>query len=309
MTALWYNFSINKCTRDAQTSGYVTKTRGGVLMDEIVTQSPNCGIYKITNTINGMVYIGQSRRINLRFKEHKSGERKQHNYFIHNAIDKYGVENFSFEIIEVCQIDQLNMLEIKYIAEYNSLKPNGYNLELGGNANKVVSDETKSKMSLSKRGEKHNFYGTRRSDTTKQRISLGNSEPVNQYTESGVYIQTFPSQNAVMLATGRASHISDCCKGKRRLACGYQWRYADQGNKDIDPARNKAYNVSQSHKTILAFLREKPVSQFTKDGVYIATFDSAKKAGLATGTNWKVISACRTGKKKAAGGFVWRYAK
>lgn len=309
MIRMWYN-QVNKCTRDAFTSRCVTKALGGASMDKIVTQSPVCGIYKITNLVNGMSYIGQSRRIAMRFREHKSGERKQHNYFIHNAINKYGIDNFTFEVIEECSVDQLNALEIKYIANYSSLKPNGYNLNKGGNSRKDISDETRMRMSLSKQGEKHNYYGTHRSEITKHRISTSKSNPVNQYTIDGRYIETFESTSIATAKLGvnlRSSHIMECCKGNRRLAHGFQWRLSDHETGNISPARNRA-PVPDSQKITLSICHEKPVSQFTKSGVYIATFDSAKKAGEATETNWKVISACRTGKKKSAGGFVWRYA-
>jgi group I intron endonuclease len=58
------------------------------------------GIYKITNKINGKVYIGQSINIERRWKEHISDKRK--NSLIHLAIEKYGEKNFNFEIIEEC---------------------------------------------------------------------------------------------------------------------------------------------------------------------------------------------------------------
>ena len=56
------------------------------------------GIYKITNLINGHIYIGQSINIERRFREHKNGSE----LIVDKAIKKYGVENFSFDIIEEC---------------------------------------------------------------------------------------------------------------------------------------------------------------------------------------------------------------
>lgn len=88
------------------------------------------GIYKITNKINNKSYIGQSINIEARWKQHiytNSGS------WIHMALTKYGVENFSFEILQECNVDELNSLECKYIQEYNTLYPNGYNRASGGN--------------------------------------------------------------------------------------------------------------------------------------------------------------------------------
>lgn len=84
------------------------------------------GIYKITNLINGKIYIGQSVHIERRWQEHCQPSTKS---MISNAIKKYGKENFSFQIIEECPIEKLNEKEAFYIKQFNSLSPNGYNIE------------------------------------------------------------------------------------------------------------------------------------------------------------------------------------
>ena len=94
-----------------------------------------CGIYKITNLINEKIYIGQSVDINYRFNNHKSEsfnpKSNAYNTAIHRAIRKYGIENFSFEVIEECTKELLSEREIYWIAYYNSYE-NGYNSTLGG---------------------------------------------------------------------------------------------------------------------------------------------------------------------------------
>ena len=87
------------------------------------------GIYKITNLKNNKIYIGQSKDIQRRWNEHKYDER--HNSPIHNAIKKYGIDNFQFEVIEECSLQELNERE-KYWIEYYDSYNNGYNLTLGG---------------------------------------------------------------------------------------------------------------------------------------------------------------------------------
>lgn len=82
------------------------------------------GIYKITNKINNKSYIGQSVHIEIRWREHiRKGN------LIHKAIKKYGVNNFTFEILEECKINELNEKEEYYIKKYNTIIPNGYNIE------------------------------------------------------------------------------------------------------------------------------------------------------------------------------------
>lgn len=95
-------------------------------------------IYKITNNINNKIYIGQTikARPTDRFSQHRylarhSGQEKSISY-LHQAMAKYGVDNFSFEIIENIENDKLNEREQYWIAQYNSLVPQGYNLTIGG---------------------------------------------------------------------------------------------------------------------------------------------------------------------------------
>ena len=82
------------------------------------------GIYKITNKINGKAYIGQSVCLERRFAEHKRRSEQQ----IDQAIQKYGIENFTFEVIEECNAEELNDREEYWTLHYNSIVPNGYNI-------------------------------------------------------------------------------------------------------------------------------------------------------------------------------------
>lgn len=90
-------------------------------------------IYKITNLINNKVYIGQTVHPNKRWWEHQQRAKTHYDaYPIHLAINKYGAENFSFEILE--WTDQYDDEEARFIKEYNSISPNGYNLIEGGHS-------------------------------------------------------------------------------------------------------------------------------------------------------------------------------
>lgn len=88
-------------------------------------------IYQITNLINGKIYIGQTNNIARRWSNHKTCNSPS--MAIAKAIKKYGVDNFKFEILyRNIPIEQIDELEIKTIAEKNSLVPNGYNISKGG---------------------------------------------------------------------------------------------------------------------------------------------------------------------------------
>lgn len=100
-------------------------------------------IYKITNSINNKVYIGQTiTTLKHRFSQHKcSALNKERKNALYNAIRKYGIENFFIENIETLPNNLLNQREQYWIKFYNSYK-NGYNSTIGGdNGVPKFSDE------------------------------------------------------------------------------------------------------------------------------------------------------------------------
>lgn len=152
------------------------------------------GIYYILNKINNKIYIGSSTRINRRFYEHKYFLDKgiHVNKHLQNAWNKYGEDNFEFGVIETVNGNKEDLRDIEqiwmdYFSSYN--EDSGYNISAfaegsGGyivsdqtreklrNAHigKKVSEETKQKLSLQRRGELNNFFGKRHTEETKQKI-------------------------------------------------------------------------------------------------------------------------------------------
>ena len=104
-------------------------------------------IYKIINTVNSKVYIGQTtRNIKVRWNEHLrkrfDENSKRYNLHLYKSIRKYGKDAFTIEAIECCDNDLLNDKEVFWIKHYNSADPNcGYNLTLGGNGTKSINYE------------------------------------------------------------------------------------------------------------------------------------------------------------------------
>lgn len=140
------------------------------------------GIYKITYNKDGRCYIGQSINIEHRLKEHKNCEGQS---YIHNAIKKYGLSNFTFEVIEECSRQELDEKECYWIKFYNSYE-NGFNQTKGGQ-------------------------------------SFGNEVAVDCFNFNGDRIATYLSIAEAEEATG-SHHISSCINGDRKQSGGYQWK-------------------------------------------------------------------------------------
>jgi group I intron endonuclease len=131
-------------------------------------------IYKITNNTTNLSYIGQcvshfsnGRKHGYlnRWKTHiKNSKNKNDCRLLGNSINKYGENDFTITLVEICNLEELNKKEAYYINHFNTLHPNGYNLMTGGGNGRIHSEETKQKMSISRTGKKF-------SKETKEKIS------------------------------------------------------------------------------------------------------------------------------------------
>lgn len=148
-------------------------------------------IYKITNTVTNKCYIGQTRSHRLnhkkyrpfgylgRFKDHISeafSNKKNMSRYLNSSIQKYGPDNFKCERLLICEIEELNALEQKYISELNTKYPNGYNLTDGGKTFCKFKTEliTLVPQPTAKR------KGSKRSDETKALMSMRSKEAKNE---------------------------------------------------------------------------------------------------------------------------------
>jgi len=144
-------------------------------------------IYKATNKINGKVYIGFDSSWPNRLIDHKNNYSKK-NFKFYQAIRKYGWDNFEWETIYQSKDGEhcLKNMESNFIEQYDSFK-NGYNSTLGGEGTlgwaKIITEETRKKMSLGQLGKKMNedirkkisntLKGKPKSIETKLKMSAG----------------------------------------------------------------------------------------------------------------------------------------
>ena len=112
-------------------------------------------IYKITNTVNGKAYIGQTIHdaVKGRIDKHLNGK-PNGSRLVRRAVKKYGKDAFAYEILHDGIIPEfLDTLEIEAINQFNTIAPHGYNLETGG-SNGSPSEVTRRKISESLSGRK-----------------------------------------------------------------------------------------------------------------------------------------------------------
>jgi len=192
-------------------------------------------IYRITNKINGMMYVGQTTKTSVytRFVGHYKETRN--NRHVSNAIRKYGKDNFSVEEIAIATSkDELNNLEVYYVDYFNTMAPNGYNHRAGGNQNGKCSDELRKKISVAKAG-KPNLKRRGEERSTEQRIKisrgLGGSpiKMINVTTKEEKVLQT---AHEGKLYGHNPSNIVQICKksSKRRISKGCTFEYIIDAN-------------------------------------------------------------------------------
>jgi group I intron endonuclease len=277
-----------------------------------------CGIYKIENLINGKIYIGKSVNIKNRFQNHKSESfnEKSNAYdtAIHRAIRKYGIESFSFEVIEKCSREDLSNREKYWIEFYNSFGK-GYNLTLGGEGvptanEKQIRELWDEGLSIGEifdktKYNKHTIINilqnypkySRKESNRRGRINAFKNKirPVIQYDYDGEFVQEYSSAKEASKISGINDNlIRACLCGEQKSAGHYQWRYK------FDDAPLKYEPKTENQK--------KPVLQFDKNRNLIAEYcsisEAAKSVGLSNPTS--IIISCKS-KTRTASGYIWRY--
>lgn len=132
------------------------------------------GIYCIKNTINNKVYIGRTkcfyRRCHQYLYDFKSRSIGHLNDYLFNSLRKYGIENFTFTVVEYCTLDQIQEKELFWIKSFEStVSKKGYNLRLDVNGSMKTDGRTSDK--ISKRLKREWSQGVRKDHSLKLRMS------------------------------------------------------------------------------------------------------------------------------------------
>ncbi len=213
------------------------------------------GIYKIVNKINNKIYVGSTlKSFKIRFNAHVHLLRRNlhENSILQNAWNKYGENNFIFEIIESIdniEPNQLLVLEQKYINRYNSLNRNyGYNICLVGKSR--IGTKWSEESKLNRSGDKNPMYGkgylrkgvlnpmygktltqSHKNNMSKSLLGVKKpiigillSKPVIMLDKNNNILNTYLSCTEATNKT-KILHISEVCNGKRKSAGGFIWKW------------------------------------------------------------------------------------
>lgn len=300
-----------------------------------------CGIYKITNKINGKSYIGQSVDILRRWRTHRTlafdSSQKGYEYPLYRAIRKYGLENFSFEVLEECDQKELDKKEQEYILFYNSFS-NGYNQDEGGascvHIQKLSEEDVfriydlLANSSLSQKDiadlYKVGMDVISTINNGKSRYHEGINYPVRQNKSPDNYCLRCKKK-----ISSTARYCRDCYAYSNRKVNRpskeelYSFLVINKGNFTL---AGKKYGVSANsvkkwcrnynlpfytvdYKPIIVkqvASAPKAVAQVDKEtSEILATYSSIYEAERCTGI-FHISDVCN-GKRKTAGGFIWKF--
>lgn len=207
-------------------------------------------IYVITNDINGKQYVGKTNNsIEQRFKEHISDSKKRRceNRPLYAAMNKYGVEHFSIEMLEECSSEDSSERETYWIQQLNTYGNTGYNATLGGDSKHYYDYNELSQAYLELGTVKavcdkyHCDRHTVQVACKENDVKILSGQDYNKINRSkkvkmidkntGNVLKVFPSCRAASreIAGNNSGyiHISKVCKGKEKTAYGYKWEFVE----------------------------------------------------------------------------------
>lgn len=195
-----------------------------------------CGVYKITNIINGNFYIGASVDIrgmySIHLNRHVGKFKDSHNFY--KEIYEYGKENFELEILKLCDRSELLINEQYYYdilnPSYNKVRPAIHNF-IHEDVRKLASKNSNDEFHVKARIDKYNTEEY--THIFRKEIHKDIMRAVRMYSDESL-IMEFDSirdagrwirENTDYSAKSSQSKIKEVCDGKRKSAYGYNWKY------------------------------------------------------------------------------------
>lgn len=289
--------------------------------------SKNMGVYKITNKINGMFYIGSSKDLAARKRQHFADLRSNRhvNPRLQNAYNKYGKSSFVFQVIKYVEIEaELRNLEQHYLDTLDACNRDiGYNLnayatggglfgEQNGFYGKTHSEKTlkilRKKCAL--KGERNPFFGKGHLLRGKKNPNYGNKGAKNPLSKQIAQID--PEDLGVIKVWGASIDITrelgyhggNICRICKDIEEGKPWKKYKNYNwcyeKDLAKLKTKVDYSNPQRRAVL---------QLDKNtGELIAKYNSLAEAAESMGVRPENISRCCRGINKTSQGYTWMFA-
>lgn len=238
-------------------------------------------IYKITNQISKKCYIGETKKSNpyIRWNEHKRKiEQGIGCPALQCAVKKYGIDNFTFEILIICFDDERYKFEIEYIKKYNSIAPNGYNLTKGGEGGgfygKKHSQETIDRISQVSKQKYIDNPQLKKDMSERQKIVMNSLEVRNKIKEGLTNSEKWKlaKENKKL---GNCNNRKPSEETKNKIKESIKKYYNQIFNKD-----NKLNIIK--HREIMAKASGIKIRQY-ENNILINTFNSFREASRITG--------------------------
>ena len=283
------------------------------------------GIYMWTSP-SGKSYIGLAKNLGIRHKDFRCAtDRRRYagrNSLIDKARIKYPYNEWKYKIIEFCDYDQLGEKEQKYIIEYNTLAPNGYNITKGGIGGNGVPKTAFKKGHSNTEEEK-----LKKKETLRKHIEEGvvdysyKKTPIAIYTKEGTLFKIFGSCKEAAKEIGMKGVSFSCYIKRGGLSHGYMIRYATEDTPlFIEPYQKKKIILSEEARKKMSIAKKgKPLAHLWKAVIstdkngnedYFNSINSAAENVHPENTKAaaKNIQCALKGRRASAYGRTWRYA-
>lgn len=217
------------------------------------------GIYKITSP-SGRIYVGQSENIKSRWLKYRNIKNLVYQPLIKNSISKYGYEAHIFEVIEYCEIEELNCRERHWQDFYDVLN-GGLNciLQECGEQRRVLTEEHSKRLSERTSGENNPMFGVDRPPEWRLFMSELMKERFKDKTNHPMYgKQISEKQKEILLKSRLGSKASD--ETKKKMSDSHTGKIIDQqGRKNIaegklgekNPMFGKFAELNKNSKVII----------------------------------------------------------
>lgn len=204
------------------------------------------GIYIIVNKVNAKKYVGKSKNIYKRIKWHISAlnmKHKDENPHLINSWNKYGRDNFYYEILEeVSGENNISERELFWISQYECLnRDKGYNLRIDIDSKCYVSSETRVKQSLSQKKrhkemteEQKAMFKIQCFKAAEKRKGIPNPEARTRFTKYKFFqynlddslVREWSSINEIktIMPQFKIQCIYNACSGEKQTAYKYKWK-------------------------------------------------------------------------------------